>query len=215
MARIVNKYIVPDSEGYSDTRAGAIKRIQQVFAANREAIARTLQEHKDKVHPDYMPDDYSFFEGKVLDNLSERYGGKNKQLRVKDKKTNRWRDNDINVERAIDITLNNRVLTSYEEAGKRGFLKAIRNSNQRMYNYIKRNMATISIEHGYDDGIPLGDIWYSDTDEFQTYLIRTRDGRILKAVLEAKDDDSPEWHLYDMSKPLPGGGYTELTDIDF
>lgn len=198
MARIVNKYVIPDGD-FGNTRAGAIKKIQQVFEANREAIVRSLYEHAELARIDRMPDEYSFFEGRVLDNLSEEYGGRDSRKRVKDKRTHRWRENDVDIEEALDKTLNNMILTPPAERGKRNFLQAIKSSNERMYHYIKSRMASMTREHGYYDGIPLGDLWWDESAEHTTYMIRTKDGKMLKAVLESLDDNSPEWHLYDMS----------------
>ena len=197
MARTVNKYIVPDAGDIPQTRAGAIKRIQQVFAANRQAIAASMYEYAEFDKDAIIPDPYDFFEGRVLERLSEKYGGEDARRRVKNKKTGRWEENDVNIEEAIDKSLNSWSLTPPAERAKRNFLHAIRNSNERMFNYIKSRMGVITREHGYFDGIPLGDIQYDDTAEHSTYLIRTTNGKFLRAVFHSDGNDSPKWHLYD------------------
>ena len=195
MARIVNKYIIPDGE-LTTTRQGALKRIQAVFSANREAIEASIREYAASTQGEIRGSIYDVFETNVLENLSEKYGGRDKRKKVKDKQ-GYWHENDINIEEALNKSLNSMSLTPPAERGKRNFLVAIKHQNARMYDYIKRRMGALTREHGFFDGIPLGDVWYDDSAEHTTYMIRTADGKLLKAIFEATDDGSPEWHLYD------------------
>ena len=199
MGRIVNKYTVPDGTAQPN-RQGAIKRIQEVFEANKEAITASVYEVVSATHAELDDSVYDVFERSVLDNLSEDYGGNDARKKVKNR-YGTYVKNDVNIEQAIDKTLLNQHFTPLAERYKRNFLTSIRNANQRMYNYIKSQMGARNREHGYYDGIPLGDITYDEFAEHTTYLIRTADGKFLKAVFEAVDgENSPTWHLYDVAE---------------
>ena len=197
MARQVNKYFVPDLDDLPNTRQGAIAAARRVFEANKEAIRASMLEYQ-MDNPSQMPDPFDFFQGQVLGKLSAKYGGDNEK--IKEKINGKVREVDINFNEAIDKTLRAWSLTSAREWSKRNFLSALKNSNLGLYNHIKSMMSRRSMEHGFHDDIPLGDIWRDDTAIEPTYYVRLANGTILRFTLtnEGNDDESPKWIAYNM-----------------
>ena len=126
MARKVNDYTIPETRGNVSTRAGAIKRIKQVYEANKDMIDDRIREWSSgEGRP--PRDFYKHFEQNVLENLSSKYGGDNEYnlVRVNGKKV----EQHLRINEALEKSLRNAEYTPYADRARMNFLKGLKKSD--------------------------------------------------------------------------------------
>lgn len=144
--RKVNKYIIPETRGNVRTRQGAIKRIKQVYEANRDIIEARMFEHAAQagVRP---PDDfYAAFEDNVLQNLHVSFGGDQTQDKIW--KNGRYVEEKLRINEALEKSLNNAFFTPYKDRARMNLLIGLRKNDPSGYREIVKRLGKTPT---YDD----------------------------------------------------------------
>ena len=195
--RKVNLYTIPESsEATPATRQGALKRIQEVYAANKDEIHRVLMEVEAAEDPRRRPlykgtTYYDVFEQNVLDNLSEKYGGNDERDRIK--KGNQWVENDVNIEEALDKVLRNRKFTSLQNRFKINFLNAIKKSHPSYWQFLQKHFGYAGATY---EGISLDAITFDESTG--EYIVLLPNGQRVRFVQERNSAGSYVWVMYNL-----------------
>lgn len=193
--RRVNLYEIPESsEATPATRQGAIKRIQEVYAANKKEINRVLLEMQAAEDPRRRPlykgtTFYDIFEQNVLDTLSYKYGGNDERDRIK--KNGNWQENDVDIEEALEKTLKNRKFTSLQNRFKINFLNSIKKAHPSYWEFLKKHFAYGGATY---EGISLDAINYDESTG--EYIVLLPNGQRVRFAQERNSAGSYVWVMY-------------------
>lgn len=184
--RKVNNYVIPERQS-EPTRADAIKRIQEVYAANRDQINRRIIETMEESGAYIRGSYYDVFESEVLERLSAEFGGEDRRERIK--VNGKWKENKIDIEQALNDTLRGIHYTPYKERAKRNFLSAIKSGYSSYWRFLQKQFTGRT----YDE-VPLDNVWYNEGED--AYYIRLPDGSIVYFVKEEDKNGYKKWVLY-------------------
>lgn len=193
--RQVNLYKIPESsEATPGTKQGALKRIREVYEANKVEINRVLLEMQAAEDPRRRPlyrgtTFYDIFEQNVLDTLSAKYGGNDERDRIK--KDKEWVENDVNIEEALDRTLRNRKFTSLQTRFKINFLNAIKKSHPSYWQFLQKHFAYGGATY---EGISLDAITFDESTG--EYIVLLPNGQRVRFVQERNSAGSYVWVMY-------------------
>lgn len=166
----VNNYIIPETRGNVSTRAGAEKRIRQVYEANRDMIDARIFEEAAARGGRPPKDMFAAFKNNVMGNLSNEYGGDNDYNKIR--KGGKMITEHLRINQALEKTLNNALFTPYEDRARVNLLTHLRKTDKlavlRLERQLGRSLRYDDITYMEDDGsymIAVGNIYYAITHE--------------------------------------------------
>ena len=166
----VNNYTIPETRGNVSTRAGAEKRIRQVYEANKDAIDARIYEEAAARGGRPPKDMFAAFKNNVMGNLSSKYGGDNEYNKLK--KNGRLVEEHLRINQALEKTLNNSLFTPYKNRARMNLLNHLRKTDRlnilKIERELGRSLTYNDIEYLADNdtyAIMVGNLYYAITHE--------------------------------------------------